>query len=230
MRTETQSDTPYPPDAPLERDDQWIIDLQEQDDKHRRFLDERRRYADGFRKSLSEYEVESKRSIFSSKVGDHLVCITPPNGSSPGYCQSGVVAEVNDETFSIDVIGDVIRRMTFDRSTGMSNEGRTTFLSLPEDRRNLDYLKKKLNAPKSWNEEAAGFLALVFSIPVFWLVGHSAVLLFNVESISPNDHLDQVFVGILLSGLFALVFGFLQQLLKSIGSNVLKKLGVSVQA
>ena len=70
--------------------------------------------------------------MFNPKIGDHLARITPPVGSSEGYCQTGVVTEVTETTISMDVQVDMIRRMTFDRRTGFDTAGLGSFIVRPD--------------------------------------------------------------------------------------------------
>ena len=70
--------------------------------------------------------------MFNCKVGEVLSRITPPIGSSEGYCQSGTVVEVSEESITLAVQVDVIRRMKFNRNTGMDTSGMGTFLVRPD--------------------------------------------------------------------------------------------------
>lgn len=64
----------------------------------------------------------------SVAVGETMVRITPPEGFSAAYCQTGVVVEVTDLVIALDVQVDVIRRMLFDRVTGFDRAGLGSFV------------------------------------------------------------------------------------------------------
>lgn len=70
--------------------------------------------------------------MLNCKVGETLCRITPPVGTSEGFCQSGTVVEVSDELITLSVQADVIRRMEFSRKTGMDTSGLGSFLVRPD--------------------------------------------------------------------------------------------------
>ena len=61
--------------------------------------------------------------MFNCKPGDILLRVVPPHNKSPAYSQAGKVIEVTDDMITMEVQVDIIRKMTFDRSSGMDRSG-----------------------------------------------------------------------------------------------------------
>jgi hypothetical protein len=70
--------------------------------------------------------------VFNAKIGELLARITPPEGTSIGYCQSGKVVEVTDTEIVLEVQVDILRRMRFDRKNGLDTVGLGSFIVRPD--------------------------------------------------------------------------------------------------
>lgn len=57
-----------------------------------------------------------------------VIRVVPPSGHSAAFCQTGEVVEVTDESITLYVLVDVVRRMAFDRTTGLDRGGQGSFL------------------------------------------------------------------------------------------------------
>jgi hypothetical protein len=68
----------------------------------------------------------------SATIGETLIRVVPPSGHSAAFCQTGEVVEVTDESITLDVLVDVVRRMAFDRTTGLDRSGQGSFLVRPD--------------------------------------------------------------------------------------------------
>lgn len=66
------------------------------------------------------------------RSGEIWLRITPPSDGLPGYCQAGTVDLVTEETVELVVQCDVVRRMAFNRQTGLDTSGMGTFLVRPD--------------------------------------------------------------------------------------------------
>lgn len=70
--------------------------------------------------------------MFNAEIGETLSRISPPIGTSPGYCQSGTVVEVTESEIVVAVQADIVRHMRFDRLVGMDVSGTGSFLVRPD--------------------------------------------------------------------------------------------------
>lgn len=70
--------------------------------------------------------------MLTPKVGERMLRITPPEGSSAGYCQMGKVESFDDEIIVVVVLVDGPRHMRFRRKDGFDTSGLGTFLVRPD--------------------------------------------------------------------------------------------------
>lgn len=61
--------------------------------------------------------------MINCKEGDILLRIVPPYKQNPAYSQAGKVTKVTEKTIEMDVQVDVIRKMRFDRTSGLDESG-----------------------------------------------------------------------------------------------------------
>lgn len=70
--------------------------------------------------------------MLNPKIGETWLRITPPYNGQPGFSQAGRVAHVSETTVELLVQCDVIRRMSFSRSTGLDTSDMGSFLVRPD--------------------------------------------------------------------------------------------------
>lgn len=70
--------------------------------------------------------------MLNAKVGDKLSRITPPSDGSEGYCQSGTVVSVTDDSIVVLIQCDSFRHMAFSRVDGMDKAGLGSFVVKPD--------------------------------------------------------------------------------------------------
>lgn len=70
--------------------------------------------------------------IANCKVGDILLRVVPPHSGSPAFSQAGKITAVTDDAIEMEVQVDIMRKMTFDRSTGLDRSGIGSYV-VPQD-------------------------------------------------------------------------------------------------